>query len=80
MHEDVGTAPTFRSVHLKFRKAAQPRRSLAKAGRKSTRNSFQRGGEGTSASMLEIWEKQRREDQLGLQKAITLIFLLSQEL
>jgi hypothetical protein len=30
--------------------------------------------------MLEIWEKQRREDQLGLQKAITLIFLFPQEL
>jgi hypothetical protein len=43
MDKDVGSAPTFRSLHLKFRKAAQPRRSLAKEGRKSIRNSFQQG-------------------------------------
>lgn len=39
-----------------------------------------RGWGETSASMLEIWEKQRRQDQLGLQKVITLIFLFPQEL
>jgi hypothetical protein len=60
MHEDVGTAPTFRSVHLNFRKAAQPRQSLAKEGRKSMKNSFQRGGGNFSINARDLGEAKTR--------------------